>query len=218
MRFHIMWGQIGEQLPWVKQQGITCHWLRHTTLTWVERNFGHAVAKAYAGHADNHSDGATSIVRARFVVSARHGIVLDALPSASGRASSGSCGGMRVLEPNAVVQPAQMHWKACCTVATWSSLRLRAVIVVGLVWSAVNVGRNLASEGGPAGASWWLLWLLSFGIEAMTASPPESRKAVRLPTNSLCSNACRVRLRAWLESRAGGAARHCPRGWKRRPH
>jgi hypothetical protein len=30
-------------------------------LRWVERNFGHAVAKAYAGHADNHSDGATSI-------------------------------------------------------------------------------------------------------------------------------------------------------------
>ncbi len=60
-RFHIMWRQIGEQLPWVKQQGITCHWLRHTTLRWVERNFGHAVAKAYAGHADNHSDGATSI-------------------------------------------------------------------------------------------------------------------------------------------------------------
>lgn len=60
-RFPRMWSQIGEQLPWVKQQGITCHWLRHTTLTWVERNFGHAVAKAYAGHADNHSDGATSI-------------------------------------------------------------------------------------------------------------------------------------------------------------
>ncbi|MFD8249193.1 tyrosine-type recombinase/integrase [Nocardia sp. NPDC059691] len=61
MRFDIMWRQIGEQLPWVKQQGITCHWLRHTTLRWVERNFGHAVAKAFAGHADNHSDGATSI-------------------------------------------------------------------------------------------------------------------------------------------------------------
>jgi integrase len=60
-RFEIMWRQIGEQLPWVTQQRITCHWLRHTTLTWVERNFGHAVAKAYAGHADNHNDGATSI-------------------------------------------------------------------------------------------------------------------------------------------------------------
>ena len=34
---------------------------RHTTLTWVERNFGYAVAKAYAGHTDSGSDaGATS--------------------------------------------------------------------------------------------------------------------------------------------------------------
>ncbi|MBF6302930.1 site-specific integrase [Nocardia amamiensis] len=61
MRFNTIWNQIGQQLTWVKQQGITCHWLRHTTLTWVERNFGHAVAKAYAGHADNHTDGATLI-------------------------------------------------------------------------------------------------------------------------------------------------------------
>ena len=34
---------------------------RHTTLTWVERNFGYAVAKAYAGHTDSGSDaGATA--------------------------------------------------------------------------------------------------------------------------------------------------------------
>ena len=34
---------------------------RHTTLTWVERNFGYAVAKAYAGHTDTGSDaGATA--------------------------------------------------------------------------------------------------------------------------------------------------------------
>lgn len=33
------------------------HWIRHTTLTWVERNFGYAVAKAYAGHTDNGGDG-----------------------------------------------------------------------------------------------------------------------------------------------------------------
>ena len=30
---------------------------RHTTLTWVERNFGYAVAKAYAGHTDSGGDG-----------------------------------------------------------------------------------------------------------------------------------------------------------------
>ena len=33
----------------------------HTTLTWVERNFGYAVARAYAGHTDSGSEaGATS--------------------------------------------------------------------------------------------------------------------------------------------------------------
>jgi integrase/recombinase XerC len=32
------------------------HWIRHTTLTWVERRFGHAVAQAYAGHADGSGD------------------------------------------------------------------------------------------------------------------------------------------------------------------
>jgi len=33
----------------------------HTILTWVERNFGYAVARAYAGHTDSGSDtGATS--------------------------------------------------------------------------------------------------------------------------------------------------------------
>lgn len=40
---------------------MSMYWLRHTTLKWVERNFGHAVAKAYAGHADNHPQGATTI-------------------------------------------------------------------------------------------------------------------------------------------------------------
>ena len=34
---------------------------RHTTLTWVERNFGYAVARAYAGHTDGGSEtGATA--------------------------------------------------------------------------------------------------------------------------------------------------------------
>ncbi|MGW5221327.1 hypothetical protein ACWEQA_26000 [Nocardia sp. NPDC004085] len=70
----------------------------------------------------------------------------------------------RVTSPDAL--EGMLHRRA-----TWSSLRLRAVIVVGLVWSAVNVGRNLAPEGGPTGASWWLLWLLSFGIEAMISVP-----------------------------------------------
>ena len=34
-------------------QQVSAHWIRHTTLTWVERNFGFAVAQAYAGHEDH---------------------------------------------------------------------------------------------------------------------------------------------------------------------
>ena len=32
---------------------VSMYWIRHTILTWVERNFGFAVAEAYAGHEDN---------------------------------------------------------------------------------------------------------------------------------------------------------------------
>ncbi|MEU7953435.1 hypothetical protein AB0B62_19915 [Micromonospora chalcea] len=52
--------RIGEHLPWVHVQQISTHWLRHTTLTWVERNFGYAVARAYAGHSDSGSDVGTT--------------------------------------------------------------------------------------------------------------------------------------------------------------
>jgi hypothetical protein len=31
-------------------EGISTHWLRHTTLTWVERHFSYGVARAYADH------------------------------------------------------------------------------------------------------------------------------------------------------------------------
>jgi integrase/recombinase XerC len=34
--------------------------LRHTTLTWVERNFGYAIARAYAGHNGKSDAGSTS--------------------------------------------------------------------------------------------------------------------------------------------------------------
>ena len=49
-RYDHLWARIGEDLPWVALHGITAHWLRHTTLTWVERTFSYAVAQAYAGH------------------------------------------------------------------------------------------------------------------------------------------------------------------------
>jgi hypothetical protein len=51
-RYDHLWARIGRDLPWVRTQEVSTHWLRHTTLTWVERNFGFAVAHAYAGHTD----------------------------------------------------------------------------------------------------------------------------------------------------------------------
>ncbi|WP_086669010.1 site-specific integrase [Lentzea kentuckyensis] len=55
-RYDGLWQRVGNHLPWAAAQGISTHWLRHTTLTWVERHFGHAVAHAYAGHTDHHND------------------------------------------------------------------------------------------------------------------------------------------------------------------
>ena len=51
-RYDHLWTRLGRQLPWVRTQQISMHWIRHTTLTWVERNFGYAIARAYAGHTD----------------------------------------------------------------------------------------------------------------------------------------------------------------------
>ena len=60
-RYDHLWERLGRYLPWVRAQQISMHWIRHTTLTWVERNFGYAVARAYAGHTDSGSDtGATA--------------------------------------------------------------------------------------------------------------------------------------------------------------
>jgi integrase len=59
-RYDHLWQRLGKHLPWVARQGISTHWLRHTTLTWVERNFGYAVARAYAGHNGKNDAGTTS--------------------------------------------------------------------------------------------------------------------------------------------------------------
>ncbi len=39
---------------------MATHWLRHTTLTWVERTFGYGVARAYAGHTDSGGETGTT--------------------------------------------------------------------------------------------------------------------------------------------------------------
>jgi site-specific recombinase XerD len=63
-RYDRLWTRIGDRLPWVAEQGISTHWLRHTTLTWVERNFGYGIARAYAGHTDKTGPATTTYIKA----------------------------------------------------------------------------------------------------------------------------------------------------------
>jgi integrase len=58
-RYDYIWKRVRQHLDWANRLQISAHWLRHTTLTWVERNFGYAIAHAYAGHTDA-ADNATS--------------------------------------------------------------------------------------------------------------------------------------------------------------
>lgn len=59
-RYDALWTRIGKYIPWVAAQQVTTHWLRYTTLTWVERTLGYAVARAYAGHNDRGYVGSTA--------------------------------------------------------------------------------------------------------------------------------------------------------------
>jgi integrase/recombinase XerC len=45
-RYDHLWTRIGHHLPWVATHQITTHWLRRTTLTWVDRHHGYAIARA----------------------------------------------------------------------------------------------------------------------------------------------------------------------------
>ncbi|WP_306209259.1 tyrosine-type recombinase/integrase [Actinoplanes sp. RD1] len=63
-RYDHLWKRIGDRLPWVAAQSVSTHWLRHTTLTWVERNFGYGIARAYAGHTDNTGPATTTYIKA----------------------------------------------------------------------------------------------------------------------------------------------------------
>ena len=52
-RYDYLWARLGRHFPWVAAQQVSTHRIRHTILTWVERNFGFSVAQAYAGHEDH---------------------------------------------------------------------------------------------------------------------------------------------------------------------
>ncbi|MFJ6151646.1 tyrosine-type recombinase/integrase [Micromonospora profundi] len=63
-RYDHLWQRLGERLPWVAVHGISTHWLRHTTLTWVERHFSYGIARAYAGHTDSPGSSTTTYIKA----------------------------------------------------------------------------------------------------------------------------------------------------------
>jgi integrase/recombinase XerC len=47
------WGHYRVIWPWAAELGISCHWMRHTAITWMERNSSYAVAATWAGHAQS---------------------------------------------------------------------------------------------------------------------------------------------------------------------
>lgn len=53
--------RLSRHIPEIETMGISIHWLRHTTLTWVERTRGEAVARAYAGHSQWFGNNVTGI-------------------------------------------------------------------------------------------------------------------------------------------------------------
>ncbi|WP_280231044.1 tyrosine-type recombinase/integrase [Nocardia cyriacigeorgica] len=59
-RYDYLFERLGRHLPWVRTHGISIHWLRHTTITWVERHYGTAVAREFARHSQT-GTGATGI-------------------------------------------------------------------------------------------------------------------------------------------------------------
>ncbi|MFD4636867.1 hypothetical protein ACFWN2_06100 [Lentzea sp. NPDC058436] len=63
--YDYLWNRLGENLTWAGKQGVSTHWLRDTTLTWVERHYGYAVARAFAGHNDSNSDAGSTMTYIR---------------------------------------------------------------------------------------------------------------------------------------------------------
>lgn len=63
-RYDHLWERVGARLPWAAAQNVSTHWLRHTTLTRVERHFGYGIARAYAGHVNSPGLATTTYIRA----------------------------------------------------------------------------------------------------------------------------------------------------------
>ena len=102
-RYDHLWQRLGRHLPWVAAQQVSAHWLRHTTLTWVERNFSYAIARAYAGHSSTNDAGTTATyVRGNLeeVASALSALTGEAHPLATRQALQVSNTTARSSEPD----------------------------------------------------------------------------------------------------------------------
>ncbi|MBF6331452.1 tyrosine-type recombinase/integrase [Nocardia transvalensis] len=88
-RYDTLTARLRQHLSWAASLGVTPHWIRHTTLTFVERECGYAVARAFAGHttASNWMGATHTYVRATIheVAEAVELLTGEPHPLASGR-------------------------------------------------------------------------------------------------------------------------------------
>lgn len=50
-RYETLWKRISKELPWVSEKRVSNHWIRHTTLSWLDRaGTPETVVSKYAGH------------------------------------------------------------------------------------------------------------------------------------------------------------------------
>ncbi|MBF6497407.1 tyrosine-type recombinase/integrase [Nocardia cyriacigeorgica] len=87
-RYDTLSNRIRRNLPWAEALGVTAHWIRHTTITWVEREFGLAIARAFAGHIEpnSHPNATFTYVRPSLVELAEAVSVLTGEPHPLARA------------------------------------------------------------------------------------------------------------------------------------
>ena len=99
-RYDNLWQRLARQLPWIATHGISAHWLRHTTLTWVERHFGYGIARAYAGHTDSTGPATTTYIKADLYA------VATALAAMTGQPHPLALTGQEPAEPGRWPHPA----------------------------------------------------------------------------------------------------------------
>lgn len=143
---------------------MTMHWLRHATLTWVERSFSCAGAREYAGHREEVAAALSVMTSEPHPLGARppdeHTRVLRALTiSHKGTSSMPDAfidsphGSVHTRQP--VLLRAHAGARGTHVVAT----AMTAFIAIGAFWLSFTALRSLAITAGiPHGEAW--LWPL----------------------------------------------------------